>query len=655
MERLPDGDLLGMEAAMYLSSTRENPRPDVRLTLSRHDPDASLLGPLRARSLTLGNVGVPALANVMRGTGGGEGLVVSNRPLNQPSSYGLHTLRGELPPGWDVTLYFNDALIGFQQSRPDGRYEFEDQPLVFGRNEFRLVFNGPLGQTRVEREVFLLDQTLTKPGELFYSAGAQRGEDGSRRQIAQVDLGLTDNLAATAGMAGSSLADGGERRHYANLGLRASLGALLLSADHAREAGGGHLSELGVRTGLGRFSLDATHTQLKGFVSDFFGASSDPLRTRTRARLTGSLPLGQGLVLPLGLDVAREESASGRRSLNVQGRLSLNLAGTSITNGLNWQSSGGSRSLGGTLQLSRRVAGVGLSSQLAYTFRPESRLANLALAADHSLGDGSRVQLGVLRSFDPGQTVWTGGYNRNFGSFGLGVSARYSGQGAFGVGVQLFMALGRNPRTGRWVADWQPLAGAGVVSASAFVDTNMNGVRDLGEEPVSAAGFIINGGSRHPVRTGEDGDAYLSRLGTRAWLDLSLDPGTLEDPQWQPLTPGVRVLPRPGRVLEVDFPVVMTGEVDGTVYLLDGGKPRGIGNAELELVTPAGEVAAMVRSGNDGYYILPAIKPGRYAVRINPAQLERLGLRSTSPVDVVMQGDGDFVNGVDFVLRKTGP
>jgi hypothetical protein len=358
-------------------------------------------------------------------------------------------------------------------------------------------------------------------------------------------------------------------------------------------------------------------------------------------------------VLPLGLYVAREVTTSGRRSLNAQGRVSVNLAGTSFTNGLNWQSSsGGSRSLGGTLQVSRRVAGVGLSSQLAYTLRPDTKLANLALAADHSLGDGARVSLGVLRSFDPGQTVWTGGYTRNFGRFGLGVSGRYAGQGAFGVGVQLFMALGRNPRTGQWLADWQPMAGAGVVSASAFVDANMNGLRDPGEEPVSAAGFLINGGSRHPVRTGEDGDAYLSRLTTRQWLDLSLDPGTLEDPQWQPLTPGVRVLPRPGKVLAVDFPVVMTGEVDGTVFLLEDGKPRGIGNAELELVTPAGEVAGTARSGNDGYYILPAIKPGRYAVRINPDQLERLGLRSTSPVDLLMQGDGDFVNGVDFVLRK---
>jgi hypothetical protein len=657
------GDLLGMEAALYLNSTQDKPQPEARLTLNRHDPDATLLGPLGATGFKLGNVGVPALANVMRGASGGTGLVVSNRPLNQPSSYGLHKLRGDLPQGWDVTLYFNDALMGFAQARPDGLYEFEDQPLVFGRNEFRLVFNGPLGQSRVEREVFLLDQTLTKPGELYYTAGAPRADDGSHRQTVQMDLGLADNLAATVGLVGvkaapptgttPSTALNDLPRTYANLGLRASTAGMLLSADLARAAGGGHLSELGVRTSLGQFSLDATHTRLSGFVSDFFTATSDPLRTRDRARLSGTLPVpGTGLRLPVGLDVFREVTELGRRSLNAQARLSLNLAGTSYTNALSWQSSGGHASASGSLQVSRRVAGVGLSSQLAYTIKPTAAVASLALAADKSLDQSSRLNLGLVRRFAPGQTAVTAGYTRNFGSFGLGVSGLYGSEGDRGVGVQLFMALGHDPRSRRWVRDWQPMAGSGVVSARAFMDDNMNGRFDDGEASVEGVGFLLNGGGRHPVRTDANGLAYLSRLAPGHYTDVGLDTATLEDPQWQPLVAGLRVLPRPGKVHELDFPVVMTGEVDGTVYLLGAGKPRGIGNAEVELVDPQGVVAVSTRSGNDGYYILPAIKPGRYTVRINPAQLDKLALKTKAPVDLLMRGDGDFVYGMDFVLRK---
>jgi hypothetical protein len=648
------GDLLGMEASMFVTGSRDssNTNPEARLTLSRHDPEANLLGPLRARAVTFGDVGLPALTNVVRSAGGGTGLVVSNRPLNQPSSYGLHTLRGDLPPGWDVTLYFNDALIAFQQSRPDGLYQFEDQPLVYGNNEFRLVFNGPLGQRRIERETFLLDDTLTKPGNFYYTAGAQRGEDASNRQTFQADFGLADSVAATAGLVSIDLGLGTEARHYSNVGLRASALGMLMSADHVSATDGGSLTEVGMRTGLGRFSIDLTHTQLSNFNSDFFAASSDPLKQRTRARLSGSVPVGDNLVIPVGLDIFREVTVSGRSRVNIQNRLSLNLQNTNFTNSLNLQSSEGSSFTSGTLQVRRRVAGIGVSGQLAYTLEPDSRLSSVAISADKNLSDASRINLGLVQSLDPNVTTLAAGYNRNFGTFGLGVSARYSSNGDVGVGMQVFMAIGRAPRSGDWVRNWQPMASSGAVSARAFVDTNMNGIFDIGEEPIENAGFLLNGGSRHPVRTNADGIAYMSHMTPRQFADVSLDSGTLEDPQWQTATPGVRVLPRPGKVVLVDFPVVMTSEIDGTVYLEEDGKSRGIGNALLELVNERGELVATERSAADGYYIVPAVKPGRYTLRLAAEQLLNLGLVATQQSQPInMKADGEYVNGIDFTLR----
>jgi len=649
------GDLLGMEASMFVTGSKsqgsQSTNPQARLTLSRHDPDANLLGPLRARTVALGNVALPALNNVVRAVGGGNGLVVSNRPLNQPSSYGLHTLRGDLPPGWDVTLYFNDALIGFQQSRPDGLYQFADQPLVFGNNEFRLVFNGPLGQTRIEREAFLLDDTLTKPGNFYYTAGGQRGDDGSDRQNFQADFGLADNVAATAGLVSIDLGLGTEARHYSNVGLRASALGMLMSADHVSATGGGSLTEVGVRTGLGHFSVDLTHTQLSNFSSDFFVVSSDTLKQRTRARLTGRMLFSNGLVLPVGLDVFREVTASGGRSLNAQGRVSLNLQNTNYTNALNLQTYDGQRTTSGALQVYRRMAGVGLSSQLAYTLEPDSRLSSVAIMADKNLTQASRVSLGLMQSMTPSVATVSAGYNRSFGSFGMGVNARYSSNGEVGIGVQLFMAIGRDPRSGNWARNWQPMAAAGAVSARAFVDANMNGLFDIDEEPVEGAGFILNGGSRHPVRTNADGVAYMSHMTPRQFADVAIDTGTLEDPQWQAATPGVRVLPRPGKVVLVDFPVVMTSEIDGTVYLEEDGKTRGIGNALLELVNERGEVVTTQRSAADGYYIVPAVKPGRYTLRLAAEQLRSLGLVANQSQPINMKADGEYVNGMDFTLR----
>lgn len=648
------GDLIGMEGSLYLSTSKDKDTLDHRLTLSRNDPDGQLLGPLHTRSLTLGNMGVPALNNVLRGSGNGNGLFLSNRPLTQSASYDLHTLRGDLPPGWDVTLYLNDAMISFQRSRADGRYEFTDQPLKFGVNEFRLVFNGPMGQARVERQVFILDQTLTKPGEFVYTLGGLQDENGQFRGSTQFDLGVVKQLSLTGGMVNMSLTKGGEEQRFYNAGLRTSFYGMLVNGDYVRaDLGGGSLYEIGIKTQLWRYSLDLTHTGLsENFASDFFPTSSDQVRLKDRFRISGAVPLGGKLQLPAALDFTREETRSGIETLDLQGRLSLNLLGTSLTNSLSWNRRGDYTSSVGTLQLSRRVAGIGLSSQMAYELAPEKKITSLAMTGDVNFGQASRLSLGVLHVLDPSKTTFTSGLTHNFGSFGVSLNGRYVNNGEYAVGMQLFMALGRDPRSGAWVTDWQPMAGSGAVSARTFLDANQNGQFDPGEKPIEGASLTINEGSRHPVRSNADGVVYMTRLTPKQFADIALDTSTLEDPQWLPTMRGLRILPRPGKTQAIDFPVVMTGEVDGTVFLQEGIKTRGIGNALVELVDDQGTVAASGRSSSDGYYVIQSVRPGRYLSRVSPEQLEKLGLAFTKPVELTMRPDGEFIYGLNFTLRR---
>lgn len=54
----------------------------------------------------------------------------------------------------------------------------------------------------------------------------------------------------------------------------------------------------------------------------------------------------------------------------------------------------------------------------------------------------------------------------------------------------------------------------------------------------------------------------ITRLAPHRYTDISVDPSTLEDPQWTPLARGVRVLPRPGRTQVVEFPVASTSPLN---------------------------------------------------------------------------------------------
>lgn len=639
-------DLLGTEAALYVNTGRQARGPAARLTLARHDPDASLLGPMHARSVQAGSVLAPGVPNIALGSASGNGVLVSNRPLGQPMRFDRHTLQGDLPPGWEVELYFNDALVGYQQARPDGRYSFDELALNYGVNAFRLVFHGPLGQVRVERHSFLIAQSMLAPGELVYSIGAQRDDSGGTRTLAQLDWGIGKHLSASAGVLRMP-SEGGVRR-YANLGLQAYLERVILDAALVRADAGGALSQLGLRTRIGALAVNASRAWAHAFASDFYLAGDDPVQRRDELRIDGQLG-----TLPVALQARHDRLASGQDKRELSARIAAWRRGTAISNTLRWQSLAGTRQADGMLQASRRMAGVGMGAQLQYLLAPDPRLGALAVSADRHLGDGYLLNLGLTRSFSERHTRMSGALNKSLGRFGFGINGYLARGGDYGLGVQLFIAAGREPRHARWMTDAAPMAASGSASLRVFVDQNRNGVMDANDVPIAGAGFVVNGAGTL-ARTGADGLAWLGRLAPGQETAIAIDPNTLDDPQWQALQKGVRIIARAGRVSEVELAVSVVGDIDGTTWQLVDGQRRAAGDLELQLLDAAEVVVAGTRSGADGYFIVTGVAPGRYTLRIDPAQLARLHLRPSAPHSIVMDAAANFINGKDFTLSPPG-
>ncbi len=644
-------DLLAMEAAVYAAIGGAKQESDIRLTLSRNDPDAKLLGPLAARSVALGNVSVPTLPNVIRGAADGNGVMISNRPLDLSSSYGLQTLRGELLPGWDVTLYYNDALIAYQQSRPDGRYEFADLPLGFGRNEFRLVFQGPLGQSRVERQVFELDDLQIKPGKLNYMFAGQQGAKGLQ-QVAQFDYGLTKSVAVSLAQAYTDHDHNRPAQTFVSGGVRVAAFGSLINIGQVHDLAGGRLTALGVRGSRAGIAIDASRTWADGFESDFFTTGPNGYKIRDAVRATGVIQASDRVRLPYAFEFSHDQTNSGQQLYGAKQRISFSQLGTNFTSALDWRQTPEQKVLDGMFQASRRLGGVGLNGQVRYRLSPESQIRTASLFANRSFGENNFLSLGLSHDFMPDQTSVTLGANRNFGDFAFGVNALYGGENNMGVGLVLFTSLGRDPRSGQMVQDWRPMASMGTVSAQAFVDANQNGQLDPGEEPIERAAFTLNGASRNSVRTGKDGTAMITRLPVRSYTDIALDLSTLDDAQWQPTVAGVRVLPRPGRAQRIDFPVVLTAEIDGTAFLQDRTSRHGIGNALVELINVKGQVAASARSASDGFFLITGVRPGDYMLRVSSEQAKGLNLNVSEPVPITINARADFISGTELTLKR---
>ncbi len=643
-------DVLGMEGAAYVRSASGQRRPDWRWTLGRHDPDPVLLGPLRARSVELGSISMPWLRNLGVPTGQGVGVAVSNRRSNQPTRFDSETLQGDLPPGWDVTLYYNEALVGFQVARPDGRYVFDAMPLSFGRNEFTLVFAGPLGQTRTERRNHQLDQSPLAAGERRYALGHWQADGGRSSSVGELELGLTRTLTLNAGIARQPLASTGEGMAFGVLGLRRYWGGAILGSEITLAQSGGWLGEFALKTGYRRYSLDLMHTQAQGrYASDLFPVLG--LRRRSVWRLQGTLAPPLLPRLPFSVALQREVLGTSVVHDRFTTRVSMQLGAAAFTHGLNWQRIGSAVTASGLLQMDRRFMNTSLSAQLAYAWRPQARVQTLMFTGSRQLGDNFSVNAGLVHALSPTRTQVVAGLNKPFDVFILTLSGSYSSDKALAVGLLLSMSISREPHTGRWHVDALPMAGSGTVAALVFVDRNLNGVHDADEETVPNAGFIINRGGRSATRTNNAGQALIGQLAVRQHVDLTLDTATLEDPLWQSVHPGWRVLPRPGRIQPLAFPVVSTSEIDGTVTLLKNGLARGIGDARVELVNGSGEVVRSTQSTSDGFYLMTQVLPGRFTLRISPAQLNQLELADVATKNMTVPADGDFIHGQDFELR----
>ncbi|MCK2149279.1 SPOR domain-containing protein [Marinobacter alexandrii] len=646
------GDLLGMESSLYVAAGTRESDHDVRATVGRSDPDGELLGPLQARSYRLGSFTSPSVDNLVRGKSG-EGISVTNRPLTQPSSFDSQTLEGDLPPGWDVELYYNNALVDFQQARADGRYRFEDLPLSYGRNDFRLVFHGPLGQTRVEEYNFLLDSSMARPGELRYNLSEHRDEDGESRSVGQLELGLGRNLTASTSFIRAPLAESDVQ--YSSLGLRAFWRSMSLNGNYVRSDNGGRLWEMGMQTRLSGMSIDAGRIYLDDFVSDEFSPFlTDPVRLRDEVRLAGIMTLGEQNRIPATLELTRDQRESGEADTTLGSRLSAYVFRTALTNTLSWQDEPAQEKVSGSFLLSRRVYGMGVRGVMNYDLHPRSKVTSVSLTADYDLLRGYRVNWGVVHDFNNPLTSWSAGFSKNLGRYGLGLNGRYMTDGNYAVGLQLFVGMGSDPVASDWHVDAQPLAGYGAVSARVFLDENDNGVMDDDEKPITDAGFNVNG-SRREVRTDETGLAHLGRLPVKRYVDVALDRSSLIDPQWQPSVEGHSLIPRPGHVVKLEFPVRLTTEIDGTVFLSGNGAGQGVGGLELELLDEHLDVVSTATTAWDGFYIMPAVPPGQYWLKLSKSQLARLDMEANGFRVVDVPDTGEFVSGVDLWVTRSEP
>lgn len=648
-------DLLNMSSSLYLFVSDDDALNDFRFTLGKKDPESELLGVARATEYALGYISEPRLKNLTIPGNQEPGALVSSFSLSRQDEYDRQRFRGDLLPGWEVELYQNDRLIGYQSEAVDGQYDFADIPLLYGKNYIRLVFYGPQGQVREQEEFFEVGQSLTKKGEHFYRALVSDNDRGGNRATAQYDVGLSNQISAS--FIGASIpldvnTTTVEQHNYVQAGLRSFWESFFITLDLIDDIDGGEALDFDIQTGIGDTSIKFNHTILNHFFSEEYKLTQQEFKDKTEFRIDTSIPPGYLPRIPFSLELIMSDFESGNDRNEINNLISLQTYGLSLSNLLKYiQNSDTQNIFTGTLGISSNYKGYGMRGTLNYEFQPESEITNVDFTLRPPLYKDYQFTYGLNHSLRADLTELSASASKSVGSFNLSAGLRYNTDSVVSLDARFSIGLGREPRENRWVPHALAIAGRGSVSARAFLDNNEDGIFNEGDEAIENVGFTVNNGYQQ-VRTNESGIAFMTGLLEYVPVNLAIAISTLEDPLWTPALEGMRIVPRPGQAMQLDFPIFTSGEIDGTVYLSRNGRTVPAGRVTVEIIDDRSRVIETTTTEYDGFYVISKIPLGKYRIRVSRQQMSELDLRADEEPTFEITADDQFESGIDFTLTQ---
>jgi len=661
------GDVGKLETHTFVTHTSGAKVVNVaRLRAGRTNAYGELLGPLQATRFEFGDLFAPSTPLVLRGKQG-RGLLLTNRPLRRPDRFDTTEINGDGPPGWDVELYSNNALLDFTTVDETGRFLFEEVPMVFGRNIFRAVLYGPQGQIREQTRIMNVGASMIPPGQVEYRLFGLQDERylvaGDQFQIDSPDRGHTTGhveagygLSKTVSVSGAltRLPVEGEDRQYLTLTASGILGGYHLAAVGANALSGGTAGSLSLRGELFGRSLFAERKIYNDFISDD-NPVNQQRTSQSKLRLGGAtLWRNRNLAYDFMLQSTSYTGRGITRQDQIHLRGATRLGGLQMSSKLDYRNS--DSVAGGYNQLFWDTLGRGIWGPLMLRGSMHTRLnpgsALEAIAGSVSWNPLHKVKLGanVTHRFDHAVATTVGGtLAMLLDTFSLSMSANVSGEQKPYFSVALTTSVTKIPESTRMHVQRHRMSKGYGATARVFLDRNANGHFDDQDDPLPDV-RIAGAGSWNDAITGHNGVAYLAGLPAHRERELSLDLTTLQDPFLLPARENVRATGHPGGHVILEFPVTYSGDIEGTVYARTPSGDIPLRNIGLELVDLAQRSIRRTVSEFDGYYLFQEIPPGWYEVHIIPETLERKRLRMPAPVAAQVPAEGGVSDRNDFIL-----
>lgn len=622
---------------------------NARFLLERKSYDKGDM-PLGLQLAQLGDVR-PRPSRLIDGSLRGRGFLLSTESQKQIRDFDTIIIEGTAEPGWEVELYRNNELIGFQIVDSVGEYRFEDVTLNYNNTIIKTILYGPEGQVREEQETYNVAESMLKPGktvvevsalelnrDLFVTNSLPKNSPEGLAENIKVKRGINSWLSAFATFTDTPTRQ--KDRQYATIGANFTFLGIAGLGEVYKDLSGGTAYDLRFAGNYKGTSINVRNAIFSGFESEeakFDGAARES-RTEISLARTFKTFLGN-LGLRFRLDNERFKTNPNRTELDFSQTYSRD--GLRITHGSTINRvDGNHQNTDGRINATYRInPNWQLRSLLNYDVFPDRRFRNVLAELRYRDRNKFTAAIDVNRSFMDQSTRLGAQISYDFEKFRTGLNVDWDKDSGFRSFLRATFSMAPYGKNGDYIFSSKNLSNKAAYNGRVFLDKNYDGQFNNGDEIIEDA--KINIGRRETNISDKSGYADYIGSPRNEYENISLDTDTLGNPFMLAGNEGISTVLRPATLTNFDFPVIETGLIDGTVE----GKSGPLAGVRMQLVKN-GDVIDSTTTAYDGFYTFEYIEPGSYIVQVDPSY-EQVNI---PPRNISVTSENLFQSGIVFQL-----
>lgn len=588
----------------------------------------------------LGKIQSESIATLTSPVVGGK---ITNTPTTYRRSFGTYTLSDITEPGWLVELYVNNVLVDYKKADASGFYTF-DVPLIYGSTDVKLQFYGPWGEERSQEKNIEIPFNFLPKGRFEYdiSAGMIEDSTGSVFSRANFDYGISRFMTIGGGVEYLSSLDSMKYIPFAKASIKIAPN-LLLSGVYNHGTNFSSILNWKLKSDMqfefnyikynkGQTAITTTYTEERKFLF------SMPIRLKKTSFYT-RLSLNQSLT---------KTSKFTNAELIFTGTvLGVN---ANLTTGAQVYGDGDPRVYSNMSFSTRLPGGFILTPQALYNYS-SGKFENAKCGIEKRLFKKGYLNLSYENNLNNKTSNIEVGFRYDFSFAQTGINARRSGS-ATTVTESATGSIIFDARSGYISGSSRSTVGKGGLVLIPFLDINCNGIKEKDEPKISGLQAHISGGRIES----DDKDTLVRVFDLEPYANhiLTIDGVNFDNIAWQIKNKNLNVVVEPNMFRRINIPVSVMGEASGMVYIAGRGGKSGQGRIIINFHRSDSTLVKSTMSEADGYFSFLGLTPGKYYAQIDPAQMEKVGMTASEPINFEIHSliDGDIVDNLEFTLRK---